>query len=116
MTLHSPLSVFQDEPGDHSRGGDALRSVSSVALQCGGPSARAWHRHLLRNASVLVALACAAVCRKDPQAAHRGEAVEPLALALGRGRREDQRRDALSLAGSRSRGRGAQNLRYEAAR
>ena len=43
----------------------------------------------------------------------RMRAVHPLAMASRRGLREDQRRDALPLAGRRSRGRGAGILRHQ---
>jgi len=48
------------------------------------------------------------VCRRNPPQARRShEGIYPLAVAARRGLREDQRRDALSMAGGGSRGRGA---------
>ena len=86
--------------------------VAFVAAKRRGPSARAgastsamrrlrfwWHRF------------GPMVARRDPQAACRGGATEPLALASGRVLCEDPRRAALPLAGRRSRGRGSRAFR-----
>ena len=45
------------------------------------------------------------VCDRDPEMAFSATVIFELALAPGRGVRTDQRRDALPLAGGRSRGR-----------
>ena len=75
---------------------------------------RAGHRHLPRDGSVLVEPVRSDVCGRDQEATPSSSVVFAMALAPGRGIRQDQWRDALSLACGRSRRRGAWGFRDEA--
>ena len=65
---------------------------------------RTRHRHQPRNGSILVEQIWPAVYRRYPQEKGQPDVrILKLAVAFGRGVHEDQRWDALSLAGCRSR-------------
>ena len=92
--------------GDPPRGDDVY-PLSAVAATGRGYSVRAGHRHLPRDGSVLVEPVRSDVCGRDQEATPSSSVVFAMALAPGRGVRQDQWRDPLSLACGRSRGRGA---------
>ena len=75
-----PLSLFQDEPQDHSLASDALLPVPAVASKCRRPTARARDRNLPRDGAVLMAQVRPKVYRRYPCQARRGDA-SPSTLA-----------------------------------
>jgi len=96
-----PLSLFQNITRDHPPGGNDVRTVPAVASECRRSAARAWHRYQPRDGSILVEQVWSDVRRRNSQKARPAVAgTFKLAVAPGRGFREDQRRDSLPLAGS----------------
>jgi hypothetical protein len=78
--------------------GDAVHPQSVVGATGRGLAVRARHRHSPRDGSLLVEPVRADVCRGDQETTGSSRLVFELALAPGRGFREDQWRDALPLA------------------
>ncbi len=62
-----PVQVVQDQPRDHSPGGDDVRPVPARAPQRRGPAARARRRDEPRDGSVRVAPARSDVRGRDPE-------------------------------------------------
>src|SRR5665811_2224996 len=109
------LPLFQQlARGDPPRGDDVY-PLSAVAATGRGYSVRAGYRHLPRVGSVLVEPVRSDVCGRDQGATPSSSVVFAMALAPGRGVRQDQWSDALSVACGRSRRRGARGLRDKAA-
>src|SRR5665811_1602034 len=88
------LPLFQQlARGDPPRGDDVY-PLSAVAATGRGYSVRAGNRHLPRDGSVLVEPLRSDVRQRDQEATPSSSVVFAMALAPGRGVRQDQWRDA----------------------
>jgi hypothetical protein len=85
--------------------GDDVYPLSAVAAECRGSALRARDRPLPRDGAALVEPFWADVCsRYSPATGVANAGFPPVAVAPRRGVREDQRRNALSVACGGSRG------------
>jgi len=109
------IPLFQLVARDYSPHGDDVCPVSSVAAAGRGSSVWTRHQYLPRDGTVLVEPFWPDVCGGDQKTARSKPFVFSLARAFGRDFCAYQRRDTLSLAGSRSRRRGSWGVRHKAA-
>src|SRR5665811_111468 len=101
------LPLFQQlARGDPPRGDDVY-PLSTVAAAGGRFAVRTRHRYLPRDDTVLVESLWSDVRQRDQKTSYSDSIIFALALAPGRGLRQDQWRDTLSLACGRSRRRSA---------
>src|SRR5580704_9521936 len=102
-----PVPIFQQLARSHPSGRDDVRQIPAVAAHRRGSFGRAWDRHQPRARPVLVERVWADIRRRDPKEAdHADASLSSIALAFGRGDCEGQWQALLSLARSRSWGRG----------
>ncbi len=98
MTKCSPFRYFKTSPEIIRLAVMMYVRVPAFAPERRRPAARAWHRHLPRNGSCLVAYRSGPMFAAEIRKRRIQGAFEQLAVAPRRDVRQDQRREALPLA------------------